>query len=578
MSMCIPVEIGGTSLGHALVDQGATRTVMRITALKKFRNRNRIKKVNNMYVLGSTGELIPIVGRMIADITSNNIHLGRTLIYLVENTTEKDIICEIVIGRASLANGLYPCIDMRERGMIYHPSSNQSIPCLPCVFEKDASGVNQVKVLSSSTSTDHNNYTSKSNNSENEDKIVKVNTLRTLVNKRNELNGEQKEQLYTHLLCNMNEWETSNDEERVAESCKAAIMCDYMRQLDQCVPGSAAEDHIITHLFATYVPTVVQKPMHKQQEKQEKQEKDIIDDVEDIEFPFTPPTSKDNSPQYLKNKSIEIKKLIDNNDNLDEKQKKLLYDILITHQDRFSLAGENMERTDSVQHDIDTNNNRPFRERLRQYSPAVQDIIDKEVVKMLKEGVIVPSRSAYASNLLLVRKPDASSEGGVKNRVCASFVKLNEQTQKDSYPLPNIHYIFEKIGKSMWFTTMDLLSGFWQVMIKPEHRHKTAFVTMRGLYEFVVMPFGLCNAPATFQRLMDAIILPEYRSFIETYIDDLMTHSSTFSDHLKHLDILLKTLRQHKLVVKLSKCKFAQKEVKFLGHVISHNAIKTNPA
>ena len=132
--------------------------------------------------------------------------------------------------------------------------------------------------------------------------------------------------------------------------------------------------------------------------------------------------------------------------------------------------------------------------------------------------------SSYASNLLLVRKPDPTAEGGVKNRVCASFVRLNTQTEKDSYPLPGIQYIFDKIGRSKWFTTMDLLSGFWQVMIKPEHRYKTAFITMRGLYEFVVMPFGLCNAPATFQRLIDAVILPEYRDFIETYIDDLMTH------------------------------------------------------
>ena len=236
-----------------------------------------------------------------------------------------------------------------------------------------------------------------------------------------------------------------------------------------------------------------------------------------------------------------------------------------------------MERTDSVEHEIDTGTNHSFRERLRQYSPSTQSIIVSDVVKMVKEGVIVPSKSAYASNLLLVRKPDPSSEGGVKNRVCASFVRLNTHTEKDSYPLPGIQYIYDKIGRSKWFTTMDLLSGFWQVMIKPEHRHKTAFITMRGLYEFVVMPFDLCNAPATFQRLMDAVILPEYRHFIETHIDDLMTHSMTYGEHINHLDVLFKQLKQHKLVVKLSKCKFAQLEVKFLGHIISQNKMKTNP-
>jgi hypothetical protein len=124
---------------------------------------------------------------------------------------------------------------------------------------------------------------------------------------------------------------------------------------------------------------------------------------------------------------------------------------------------------------------------------------------------------------------------------------------------------------------MDLLNGFWQVMVKEEHKHKTAFVTSRGLFEFVVMPFGLCNAPATFQRLMDTVIKPEYRSFIETYVDDVMTHSQSFTEHVGHLETLLNLLREHKLVVKLTKCKFAQREVKFLGHILSEGQLKPNP-
>ena len=196
---------------------------------------------------------------------------------------------------------------------------------------------------------------------------------------------------------------------------------------------------------------------------------------------------------------------------------------------------------------------------------------------MLRQGVIQPSKSPYASNLLLVRKPDPSSAGGIKNRVCASFVQLNTQTQKDSYPLPNIQVIFDKIGKSKWFTTIDLLNGFWQVMVKEAHRYKTAFITARGLYEFIVMPFGLCNAPATFQRLMDIVIRPEFRAFIETYIDDVLTHSDTFEEHLQHLDILLNILKEHNLVVKLTKCRFAKREVKFLGLLLSYNRLRPNP-
>jgi hypothetical protein len=147
-----------------------------------------------MYVLGSTGELIPIVGRVITDITSNNIKLGRTLIYLVKDTKEQDIICELIIGRASLANGPYPCIDMRERGMIYHPSSNEKIPCIPCIFEKDTLGVSQIKPI-------HQHEKRQTvNRKDSNEKILKVNTLRVMVNERNDINQEHKEQLFTHLL------------------------------------------------------------------------------------------------------------------------------------------------------------------------------------------------------------------------------------------------------------------------------------------------------------------------------------------------------------------------------------------
>ena len=124
---------------------------------------------------------------------------------------------------------------------------------------------------------------------------------------------------------------------------------------------------------------------------------------------------------------------------------------------------------------------------------------------------------------------------------------------------------------------MDLLSGFWQVMIRPEHQERTAVITSRGLYEFVVMAFGLCNAPATFQRLMDTVIEPRYRRFIETYIDDVIVYSETEKDHLDHLDTLFAQLEKHKLVFKLTKCHFFQRNVKFLGHILSAGEVRPNP-
>lgn len=335
---------------------------------------------------------------------------------------------------------------------------------------------------------------------------------------------------------------------------------------------------LLTELNTLYVPEFISKDQHIIDKDAKQAGNEILKGLEEVDYPISAPQKENiNDNNYMNEKKTAIKEMVDSVNHLTDEQRKKLLSVLYKNIDRFSLRGENMERTDTVLHEIDTAEARPFKERLRNYSSSIQTTIDKEVKKMLDEGIIQPSHSPYASNLLLVRKPDPSSEGGVKNRVCASFVQLNKQTVKDSYPLPLIQSIFDRIGASKWFTTMDLLNGFWQVMIKPEHRYKTAFITSRGLFEFVVMAFGLCNAPATFQRLMDTVIKPEYRSFIETYIDDVVTHSKSFDDHIIHLNKLLCSLRDHKLVVKLSKCKFAQLEVKFLGHIISHDSIKPNP-
>jgi hypothetical protein len=551
-SMCLPLMMNGVDIGVALVDQGASRSVMRRSAFDRVKRSMRtipyFYTVRNMFVVGSTNEHILVIGCFKADLyTHDKKFVSETLIYVADDTEKKDIVCDFVLGRSSIATSSYSCIDTQGTGALVATERGVTdrIPCYRCQFVKDANGKSQLKMSVGPTGV-----------------------------------YEHEHQYDRHVddAQNSHEYVTAAD---------SVYICHLMSKLGKTLPSSVEEKNVISELFAAFVPTIVKKPTTVAQEKSalglahSEHTMETLNEgdseVDDIEFPLIPPIVQETSDEYKKTKRSAISAMVDVNIHLTNTDKKKLIDLLFEYEDRFSMKGENMQRTDAVQHEINTGDNRPFRERLRQYAPAVQQIIDTEVQSMLKQGVIAPSKSPYASNLLLVRKPDPSSEGGVKNRVCASFVQLNTQTEKDSYPLPNIQYIFDKIGRSAWFTTMDLLSGFWQVIIKPEHRHKTAFITMRGLYEFIVMPFGLCNAPATFQRLMDAVILPEYRGFIETYIDDLMTHSLTFADHLRHLNILLKALREHKLVVKLSKCKFAQKEVKFLGHVISQNSIKTNP-
>ena len=533
-SMCLPIVMNGVDAGVALIDQGATRSVMRQSAYERIKDNMSLhaplKKVKNMYVIGSTNEHVPIVGAFVADLYTQQQQLvSRTLIYVADDLHGQDIVCDLVLGRSSIATSHYSCVDTRDSGALValEGSAYDRIPCYRCEFKEDEDGKTQL-TLAPTGVTDTTVPSAHV-------RLHKIRVLSALVSQRVKLSDEQKSCLLDHLLAHEHLYDIHQDTSDVKMQDSIRV-CHMMTQLGHSERPADEEKDVAT-LFATFIPSTVRKSLHSVSEDQSCRSPQSSDEVEvdDIDFPYTPVTRRENSVEYHEAKKAKIDGMIQTNEHLTSQQKDKLRRLLHTYADRFSMKGENMERTDSVQHEIDTGTKRPFRERLRQYAPAVQKIIDDEVQQMLKDGVIVPSKSPYASNLLLVRKPDPTAEGGVKNRVCASFVQLNDQTVKDSYPLPNIQYIFDKIGRSVWFTTMDLLSGFWQVMLKPEHRHKTAFITMRGLYEYIVMPFGLCNAPGTFQRLMDHVILPEFREFIETYIDDLMTHSSSFEDHLKHL-------------------------------------------
>src|SRR6185437_8182585 len=225
-------------------------------------------------------------------------------------------------------------------------------------------------------------------------------------------------------------------------------MGGLLHHLSHVPQGSEEEKKIIHEMFSLHVPGVLTK---RTQKASGENSDEVMRNIEDIDFPFTAPPTSINTAEYRKEKIEMMSKMINENKNLKESQKKVVIKMLKNHLDRFSMKGENLQQTDVTMHEIDTGNEQPFRERLRPYSPPMQAIIDTEVKQMIEQGVLVPSRSPYASNLLLVRKPDESSPGGMKNRVCANFIKLNKQTRKDSYPLPNIQFIFDSIGKSKWF-------------------------------------------------------------------------------------------------------------------------------
>lgn len=200
------------------------------------------------------------------------------------------------------------------------------------------------------------------------------------------------------------------------------------------------------------------------------------------------------------------------------------------------------------------------------------NILRNYLDEMLENNIVRPTKSsAFASPVVIVPKKTGDW------RICIDYRKLNKVTIKDRYPLTRIDDIFNYLAGSKFFTTLDLFSGYWQIKMRDEDIHKTAFICEFGHFEFVRMPFGLCNAPASFQKLMDKVLAPYLRKFVLVYLDDIVIFSKTFQEHLEHIQSIFEILRKSGLKIKTKKCEFAKKELVYLGHIISINGIRPNP-
>ena len=182
---------------------------------------------------------------------------------------------------------------------------------------------------------------------------------------------------------------------------------------------------------------------------------------------------------------------------------------------------------------------------------------------MLQNEIITPSASPWSSPIILVRKKDGSY------RFCVHYRALNGITIKDAFPLPRVDETLDSLGGAQYFATLDLASGYWQVESDPSDRPKTAFSTPHGHFEFTVMPFGLRNAPATFQRLMEYVLAGLLWEHCLVYLDDIMVFSETFNEHITRLSGVFDRLFNAGLKLKLKKCCFARSSVQCLGHSVS---------
>lgn len=229
-------------------------------------------------------------------------------------------------------------------------------------------------------------------------------------------------------------------------------------------------------------------------------------------------------------------------------------------------------KTSHIRHRIDVGTAAPIKQRHHFVSPAIQQILNREVDSMLERGVIEESESAWSSPALVVRKSNG------KMRFCLDCRAVNKVTKKDAYPMPIIDGILASLHETVYITSLDLKDAFWQIEMDPESREKTAFtIPGRPLYHFVRMPFGLCNAPQTMCRLMDKVIPTELREWVFVYIDDLLVVSQTFEDHLKRLKIVAKCLREANLTINLQKSNFCTTEIRYLGHIVGGGCIKPDP-
>ncbi|GFW14943.1 retrovirus-related Pol polyprotein from transposon 17.6 [Trichonephila clavipes] len=190
---------------------------------------------------------------------------------------------------------------------------------------------------------------------------------------------------------------------------------------------------------------------------------------------------------------------------------------------------------------------------------------------MKNNDVIEPSSSPWAPPIVLVRKKDGST------RFCVDYRRLNDVTKKDSYPLLSIDDTLDTLASNTWFSTLDLKSGYWQVELHPDDKAKTAFTTGQGLWQFKVMPFGLCNASATFERLMETALGGLSYEACLVYLDGIIIVGRSFEEHLKNIRRVLQKLKEANLKLSPSKCHLFRREVTYLGHIISAEGVRTDP-
>ena len=301
--------------------------------------------------------------------------------------------------------------------------------------------------------------------------------------------------------------------------------------------------------------------------------------TEDVKYNYITIKSGEDRINYITTRELNdrLKLLRENTrlSHLEEEHKVGIEKIVQTYHDIFSLTGDPLPCTKLASHKIALKDETPL--NIKSYRPPEfhKSEISRQVQDMLTKKVIRHSDSPYNAPLWVVpKKTDAS--GKKKWRIVIDFRKLNEKTDHDAYPLPIIDDILDHLGKAKFFSAFDLSSGFHQIPMESDSRKYTAFSTPEGHFEYERMPFGLKNAPATFQRMMDTALRGLIGKICFVYLDDIVIFGSTIQEHHQNLVTLFERLRQTGLKLQPDKCEYLRPELEYLGHVITAEGVKPN--
>lgn len=254
-------------------------------------------------------------------------------------------------------------------------------------------------------------------------------------------------------------------------------------------------------------------------------------------------------------------------EHLSSQEKVLLQDVLLSYSDVFAQNEFDLGNFTAIEHNIDTGDAAPIKQRLRRTPACYVGEEEKHLNKLLDAGVIEPSISEWASGPVLVRKKDGTL------RWCVDYRALNKVTKKDVFPLPLVDECLDTLTGSVWFSKLDANWVYLQVKVKDSDKEKTAFITKYGSFQFNRMGFGLCNAPSTFSRVMNLVLRGLHWNSVLAFLDDILVFGKDFHEHLSNIKEVLERFRSFGLKLKPKKCVVFKQEVEFLGRTVTKNGL-----